>query len=69
MVFDWLFEGRLSVYILLAIAAVAFLYGWSQLRKRGFFIAAGIGCAGAAAGSKALAAQSSETRAALDGLI
>ena len=43
--FDWLFEGRTSVYILLAIGAVVlFYFGW-QLRRRALFVAGGIAAA------------------------
>jgi hypothetical protein len=41
-VFDWLFEGHLSVYILLAVAAGAAFYFQRRRRKRGLLI---LGCA------------------------
>jgi hypothetical protein len=41
-VFDWLFEGRVSVYILLATAAAALLYTGLQWRKRSLLVAGGI---------------------------
>jgi hypothetical protein len=39
-VFDWLFEGRPSVYIALAGVAVLLLILWWQRRKRGLLLAA-----------------------------
>ena len=39
--FDWLFEGRPSVYIALAGVAVLLLILWWQRRKRGLLISAG----------------------------
>jgi hypothetical protein len=40
-VFDWLFEGRLPVYIALAAAAVLLYFFWRQSRRRVFLYAAG----------------------------
>jgi hypothetical protein len=39
-VFDWLFEGRLSVYVLLVVAAAALVYLWVKTRKRHWLLAA-----------------------------
>ena len=39
---DWLYEGRLSVYILLGVTALALLYLAWQTRRRSFFIASGL---------------------------
>jgi hypothetical protein len=44
-VFDWLFEGRLEVYVLLATVLIGLLYGYWQWRRNGWLYAA----AGAAA--------------------
>jgi hypothetical protein len=38
-VFDWLFEGRLAVYVVLATVAVLLLVLWQQSRKRYLLIA------------------------------
>jgi hypothetical protein len=43
-VFDWLFEGRLSVYVFLAILAGLLLYLWWIRRKR-WFLYASVGAA------------------------
>jgi hypothetical protein len=40
-VFDWLFEGRANVYLLLAVAAAALLYLGVQTRRRSLLIAGG----------------------------
>ncbi len=40
--FDWLFEGRTSVYVLFAAAAAALLYTGLQARKRSLLVACGI---------------------------
>jgi hypothetical protein len=40
-VFDWLFEGRQTVYVVLAAAAVVLLVAWWQTRKRYWLIGAG----------------------------
>jgi hypothetical protein len=47
-VFDWLFEGRTSVYVSLAAAAIVMLLAWQQTRKRFCLIglAAAVGLAG-----------------------
>jgi hypothetical protein len=41
-VFDWLFEGRTTVYVALAALAAFFLLIWWQNRKRGWLICVGI---------------------------
>jgi hypothetical protein len=41
-VFDWLFEGRLIVYVALVLAGLAFLMLWWSTRKRGLLVAAGV---------------------------
>jgi hypothetical protein len=43
--FDWLFEGHLSVYLLLAAAAVLFVVLWVRTRKRRWLVAAAIAVA------------------------
>jgi hypothetical protein len=40
-VFDWLFEGRQTVYVVLAAAAALLLVAWWQTRKRYWLIGAG----------------------------
>jgi hypothetical protein len=47
-VFDWLFEGRTSVYVSLAAIALVMLLAWQQTRKRFCLIglAAAVGLAG-----------------------
>jgi hypothetical protein len=37
-VFDWLFEGRTSIYVILAALSVFLLLVWWQTRKRGWLI-------------------------------
>jgi hypothetical protein len=39
-VFDWLFEGRAAVYVVLAAALVVLLVAWQQSRKRYWLYAA-----------------------------
>jgi hypothetical protein len=46
-VFDWLFEGRPAVYVVLASAAVVLLAAWWQTRKR-YCLLAVLGVAGLA---------------------
>jgi hypothetical protein len=41
-VFDWLYEGRISVYVLLAVAAVVLLYAGRKTQKRGLLLAGGL---------------------------
>jgi hypothetical protein len=41
-VLDWLYEGRLSVYLFLAAIAVALVFFWWQRRKRYFLFGAGL---------------------------
>jgi len=41
-VFDWLFEGRPTVYLVLATAAVILLALWWKARKRKYLIAVGV---------------------------
>ena len=45
LVFDWLFEGRVGVYVLLAAVAAALFYFGLQLRRRALFVAGGIAAA------------------------
>ncbi len=40
--FNWLFEGRISVYILLASLALVLLAVWWRMRQRRWLIAAGV---------------------------
>ena len=40
--FDWLFEGRTTVYVLLAAAAAVLLYTWWQTRRRALLAAGGV---------------------------
>jgi hypothetical protein len=44
-VFDWLFEGRTSVYVVLAALTVFLLLVWWQTRKRGWLIGVAIAAA------------------------
>jgi hypothetical protein len=44
-VIDWLFEGRLSVYIALAGLAVFLLFLWQRRRKRGYLIGVAVSVA------------------------
>jgi hypothetical protein len=48
-VFDWLFEGRLSVYLVLAVAAAVLLALWWRDRKRRWLY--GVAAVGALAGA------------------
>jgi len=41
-VFDWLFEGRLTVYVVLAAVAATLLYVGVQRRRHEYLVAAGI---------------------------
>jgi hypothetical protein len=40
--FDWLFEGRLTVYLALAVAALVLLGLWTRDRKRGWLLGVGV---------------------------
>jgi hypothetical protein len=41
-VFDWLFEGKVAVYLFLAAVAVSLVYLWTQTRKRYFLYGVGV---------------------------
>ena len=40
--FDWLFEGRVSVYVLLGVAAALLLYAGRARRQKSLLLAGGI---------------------------
>src|SRR5262249_45980180 len=40
--FDWLFEGRIGVYVVLAALALVLLLAWRSLRRRWLLVAAGV---------------------------
>lgn len=40
--FDWLYEGRLTVYLVLAVVGLILLGLWVRDRRRGWLIAAGV---------------------------
>jgi hypothetical protein len=42
--FDWLFEGRISVYVVLIALSVFLLLAWWQMRKR-WLLAGAVGAA------------------------
>jgi hypothetical protein len=44
-VFDWLFEGRLAVYIVLGAFAFVFLLCWKQVPRRAYLIGFGVAAA------------------------